>query len=154
MIASERVAEIRRLLAEGRLSQREIARLIGVSRGTVAAISTGKRAERQRPPSNWDYNPAAPSGPLRRCLGCGALVYLPCRLCRLRERMASGKISRHLDQPEEPLQVELTGAQEKRYRRLYARRRRRGVVESESGDAKHAVKERLHAQRESVNPES
>ena len=39
MIATTVVDEVRRLLREGRLSQRSIALRIGVSRGTVNAIA-------------------------------------------------------------------------------------------------------------------
>jgi transcriptional regulator with XRE-family HTH domain len=42
MIATTVVDEIRRLLRQGRLSQRKIASRIGVSRGTVNAIALGK----------------------------------------------------------------------------------------------------------------
>ena len=45
MIAPGIVAEIRRLLAEEKLSQRKIGRLVGVSRGTVAAIASGTRPD-------------------------------------------------------------------------------------------------------------
>ncbi len=44
MITATVVDEIRRMLREGRLSQRKIAVRIGVSRGTVNAIALGKRA--------------------------------------------------------------------------------------------------------------
>lgn len=82
MLAPGMVAEIRRLLAEGRLSQRKIARVTGISRATVGAIANGRRP---------DYPPRAtpelferPEGPPQRCATCGGMVYLPCRLCRVR----------------------------------------------------------------------
>ncbi len=78
------VDEIRRLLAEGRLSQRQIARRIGVSRGTVAAIASGRRripaGEASGPPGGY-----ARGKPVR-CPGCGARVHMPCLACWLRER--------------------------------------------------------------------
>lgn len=45
MIAPTRVAEVRRLLTEGMLSQRKIARLTSVRRGAVGAIASGRRSE-------------------------------------------------------------------------------------------------------------
>ena len=51
MIAPSIVNEIKRLLAEGKHSQRGIARMIGVSRGTVGAIARGTRP---------DYEPQGP----------------------------------------------------------------------------------------------
>ncbi|MGQ9576125.1 MAG: helix-turn-helix domain-containing protein [Thermoguttaceae bacterium] len=83
MIPPWRVAEIRRLLAEGKLSQRQIARKTGVSRGTVNAIARGKRQDRIRR-HEPDGQFAPPSGPLRRCPGCGGMVQMPCLLCHVR----------------------------------------------------------------------
>ena len=45
MIGEDTVAEIRRLLADGSLSQRKIAGLTHVSRGTVSAIASGRRPQ-------------------------------------------------------------------------------------------------------------
>ena len=50
MIATALVEEIRHMLREGRLSQREIAKRLGVSRGTVNAIASGRRREQVRRP--------------------------------------------------------------------------------------------------------
>ncbi len=78
------VEEVRRLLAEGKLSQRKIAKHIGISRATVGAIASGKRPDyKPRPPSDDDL--FRPTGPPRRCPGCGGMVHLPCRLCHVRE---------------------------------------------------------------------
>ena len=81
MIAPSEVEEIKRLLAEKRLSQRKIAVRLGVSRGTVHAIARGKR--RDRPPREPE-RPRRPAGPPERCPGCGGQVYMPCLLCRAR----------------------------------------------------------------------
>ena len=84
MIASQIIDEIQRLILSGSLSQRKIARRLGVSRGTVNAVARGKRpAPGQRP---CEDPLAAPSGPLVRCPGCGGLVRSPCLLCRVRAR--------------------------------------------------------------------
>jgi DNA-binding XRE family transcriptional regulator len=131
MIAAALVQEIRRLLAEGRLSQRQIARQLNVSRGTVGAIATGKRREVQRSAEQGKEDPLAPSGPPQRCPQCGGMVYLPCRLCHVRNELSRSKPSRSPDRPDQPLGIELTGAMWDRYQRVYARRRQRGGLDPE-----------------------
>lgn len=90
MIALEKVLEVRRLLDEGKLSRRKIARLTGVSRGTVNAIANGERglfgataadaADRLTPQRTTIAS---------RCPGCGGLVYLPCVYCQAQRYMAT-----------------------------------------------------------------
>ncbi len=84
MISPGIVDQILGLLAEGRLSQRKIARFVGVSRGTIGAIAKGHRPRPRRTEDRWG-EPIRPLGPPRRCNGCGGLVYLPCLLCRMRK---------------------------------------------------------------------
>jgi hypothetical protein len=81
MLSLKIVEEVKRLLDEKRLSQRKIATQLGISRGTVHAIASGKRGIHGRE-SNSDEEPA-PHTPVR-CVGCGARVYLPCVLCKAR----------------------------------------------------------------------
>jgi len=83
MIAPGVADEIRRLLGERNLSQRMIARRVGVSRGTVNAICLGKRPDTGKYHPRED-DPLIPAGPLERCPGCGGLVHMPCLLCRIR----------------------------------------------------------------------
>ncbi len=84
MIQHSIVDEVKRLLSEGKLSQRKIAKHIGISRATVGAIASGKRPDYvQRPPKEDDL--FQQTGPPRRCPGCGGVVYLPCRLCHVRD---------------------------------------------------------------------
>ncbi|NQU24563.1 MAG: helix-turn-helix transcriptional regulator [Candidatus Nealsonbacteria bacterium] len=94
MITVTVVSEIREMLAEGRLSQRQIARGLGVSRGTVNAIARGRRpdyaARRSRPSDDF----TAPSGPPRRCPECGGLVQMPCLACRVRQLQRCGHLGR------------------------------------------------------------
>ncbi len=90
MISVYMVNDIRNLLAEGNLSQRKIANQLGVSRGTVSAIACGKRHDytvrcRQRPHDDF-----APTGPVRRCPECGAMVLMPCLACRIRAMKREG----------------------------------------------------------------
>ncbi len=85
MIAPSMVKQVRDLLAERKWSQRKIAKMMGVSRGTVGAIASGKRTDHDRLPRVKPDEPDRPTGPPERCPGCGGIVYMPCRLCRVRE---------------------------------------------------------------------
>jgi hypothetical protein len=87
MLAEARVEQVAELVAEGRLSQRAIARLTGISRGTVGAISLGTRPRHLRPKSA-DDDLFRPLGPAVRCGGCGGKVQMPCLLCRVRALLA------------------------------------------------------------------
>jgi hypothetical protein len=89
MIAHALVGEIRRLLDEGVMSQRKIARRLGISRGTVHAIARGKRPDYLDRWDDVDDSPA-PAGPPLRCPGCGGMVLMPCLLCRLRKGLGIG----------------------------------------------------------------
>jgi hypothetical protein len=81
MLPHSIAAEVQRLLLEGRHSQRAIARLLGVARGTVRAIAAGRR------PFHPDANdgPDPDAGPPTRCRQCGGMVHAPCRLCSTRK---------------------------------------------------------------------
>ena len=85
MISNVAETEIRRLLAEGQLSQRKIALHVGVSRGTVHAMARGKRPEHLREIRHRRRSPLiTPTGPPRRCPQCGGLVQMPCLACQVR----------------------------------------------------------------------
>lgn len=97
MIASEKVLEIRRLLAQKQHSQRDIAALTGISRATIGAIAAGKRADYEEREARraadgdlWGES----VGPLVRCPGCGGRVHLPCRLCQVRIRQEQQRQTR------------------------------------------------------------
>lgn len=79
MLSNNVVEEIRRLLSEGKLSQREISKHLRVSRGSVTSVALNRRHE----PEPCD-DLALELGPPTRCPSCGGLVYLPCVLCRAR----------------------------------------------------------------------
>jgi hypothetical protein len=91
MLAPYQVEEIRQLLASGTLSERTIARRMGVSRGTVRSIAAGRRRDPVRSIQPWDEEPDQPLEPPRRCPTCGGLVYMPCRLCRMRKLIEKQK---------------------------------------------------------------
>jgi hypothetical protein len=82
MLSPAKVEEVRRLLARGNVSQRKIARLLDVSRGSVNAIASGKRPD--YPVKEPDEDDLRCWLPPVRCSGCGGMVYAPCRLCRVR----------------------------------------------------------------------
>ncbi len=84
MLALPVVEKIDRLLKEGKLSQRQIAERVHVSRGTVSAIARGRRAlfGRALEAEEMDSDPLLPA---KRCSECGFLVHLPCLVCRTRE---------------------------------------------------------------------
>lgn len=75
----EKVRQVKELLDSEELSQRKIAKQVGVSRGTVKAIACGARGLWSR-----DDPLVAPSDEAVeyiRCAGCGKLVTLPCHFC-------------------------------------------------------------------------
>jgi len=88
MIAPGIVTEVRRLLNQGLLSQRKIARALGISRGSVGAIASGRRPDYAPPAEEAEDEP---TGPPQRCPGCGAMVFAPCRLCRLQKQPRSSR---------------------------------------------------------------
>lgn len=86
------VREVERLLQSG-VSQRTAARTLGVSRGSVHAIATGKRARRD-PRRHAPEEPRIelPRGPLIRCPICGGLVRSPCLACQIRHLTGAKRI--------------------------------------------------------------
>ncbi len=83
MIEQSRIELVERLLADDKLSQRKIAKLAGVSRGTVAGIADGSRPDYSAQ-QVVESEVEEPTGPPIRCPGCGGRVYAPCHLCRVR----------------------------------------------------------------------
>jgi hypothetical protein len=122
MIAPSVVQEVKRLLAEGRYSQRKIARITGVSRGTVGAIASGKRPDYPPRASDAEGELEEPTGPPRRCPECGGLVYMPCRLCHARQVVAEGRIARLPTRSPQPLQLDLSEDHRARYEQMRLRR--------------------------------
>lgn len=85
MIAPTKIKEVQILIAQGEFSQRKIARMTGVSRATIGAIAAGKRPDYEERQRLRQLEAAEePAGPVERCPGCGGLVHMPCRLCRVR----------------------------------------------------------------------
>lgn len=83
MLPTALVHEIDRLVRDGKLSQRQIATHLNVSRGIVSAIARGRRGLYGKDPLD-DDSPLAPTSPPVRCPHCGYRVYEPCIVCRTR----------------------------------------------------------------------
>ena len=121
MIAPSLINEVRRLLAEGRYSQRKIGEMTGVGRGTVNAVARGKRPDYDEPRHTPEDGPEKPTGPPGRCKGCGGIVYMPCRLCRTRKLIGESANSRTAyrdKRPEEPLRLNLLDEHRARYEQV------------------------------------
>jgi hypothetical protein len=128
MIPPKIVAEVRRLLAERKLSKRKIAELTGVGRNSVCAIASGRRMDRE--PRAADE----PLGPPQRCPGCGGMVYMPCLLCSARQSAAEQPQSAPPGEPVEfgePLELELRPDHRARFEEIHTRRRELGEVETD-----------------------
>jgi hypothetical protein len=91
MLSPAVVQQVQQLLAAGCHSRRAIARMTGVSRGSISAIAHGTRTKRTR---LADDQPLHPAGPPRRCPNCGGMVYWPCRLCSVRAIAAPRRAQR------------------------------------------------------------
>jgi len=90
MLKSQIVLKILFLLKEKKFSQRKIAKMVGVSRGTVSAIALGKRKLTRYLSAQEGNKVVSPQGPPRRCPGCGAKTKMPCLACQLREKKEDG----------------------------------------------------------------
>lgn len=89
-IAENRIAEVKRLLAVGCYSQRQIARMTSISRGVISAVKLGRRRDRPRSRSEED-DANDMNGPKERCPGCGGMTTMPCRTCRDRQALAKAR---------------------------------------------------------------
>jgi hypothetical protein len=90
MHSIEIIQEIDRLLRRGDMSQREIAAQVGVSRGTVSALASGRRGLHGKHAD--DASPASQRSSARpvRCPECGYRVYFPCLICSARAHRLQG----------------------------------------------------------------
>ncbi|GAB6164259.1 hypothetical protein JCM19992_02590 [Thermostilla marina] len=144
MISAQLVRAVEALLRRGDLSHRQIAKRLGTSRQTVDRVAAGKhRACREELPTE----PVEPIA-VRRCPGCGAIATVPCRVCRLREMLAAGRLPKPVpahgkrrspgrgtaSERWEPLGVNLKGEHLRRYLEVRAAALVRGELEAESAD--------------------
>jgi hypothetical protein len=78
MLPLEKIIEVQRMLDAGDLSHRAIAKLAGVSRGTVDHLSAGRRGLVGR----LESEETEAARPTTRCPTCGGRVFEPCVYCR------------------------------------------------------------------------
>ena len=128
MIEPQLVERIEQLLAEDKLSHRKIARITGVSRGTIGAIASGRRRIRPKPMRFWEDDALVPDTPPERCPQCGSMVYMPCLACRTRKEMEKSPNLRALTranarQPFTPIGLNLKPAHQERYEEVRRWRR-------------------------------
>ncbi len=136
MLNNSIVMDVSRLLTERKLSQRKIAEVVGVSRGTVCAISSGKRPD-YPPRVPTEDESWKPTGPRERCPTCGGKVYMPCRACELRKLQASGKIARRCNHRSGGLlQLDLHPKHQQGYEEMHAKREKAELEKrvAEAGD--------------------
>ncbi len=117
MIPLQVVEEVRRLVAEGTLSLRKIARRVGVSRTTVGKIVSGRHVSFWLPRA--EQANCVPTGPRRRCAQCGALVDLPCLACHVRAAWPGARRLRR-EPAAEPLELNLKPEHRLRYEQIRA----------------------------------
>lgn len=85
MIPGYQIEQVEQLLQEGRMSQRAIARFVGISRGTVNAVALGRRPDYEAQAREAEAQKFRPARPTERCGHCGALLKIvPCVACRAR----------------------------------------------------------------------
>jgi len=84
MLEHQLVLRVVLLLSQKKYSQRQIAKMTGVSRGTVIAIAKGRRKLTLRKTEMKEKKNPLPRGEPRRCPLCGAMVQMPCLACTLR----------------------------------------------------------------------
>lgn len=126
MLSRHLADKVLQLLHEGKHSQRQIARLTGVSRGTVAAIARGEWHARYHPPLGEDGDTPPPP---TRCPDCGAIVTPPCLACHVRQLKRRGEISPLSGEVHGPLQLELHPSHHARYLEVRAAAMARGEGE-------------------------
>jgi predicted XRE-type DNA-binding protein len=95
MHSSAVIREIDRLIQQGVLSQRQISARLGVSRGIVSAVASGRRGMYGKD-SLKIHSPCVPETIPTRCPGCGYRVYLPCIICSIRAHQARQNLLKHL----------------------------------------------------------
>ena len=83
MIKNDIIRKILHLVKQGKMSQRQIAKRLGVSRGTVQAVAQGRRSEHIPAAIASAVTWIVPSGKPKRCPDCGSCVKMPCLACQL-----------------------------------------------------------------------
>lgn len=116
MLKPDVVAQAQQLLAEGRLSQRAIAKLLRISRWSITRIARGTRPDYEAIRLQKAAEASTPAGPTGRCPQCGRLTQSPCLACQVQARATLP--TREGDDQHGPIQIELVGSQRERYREI------------------------------------
>ena len=127
MISPALAEKVRSLLVDDKMSQRQVARLTGVSRATVKAIASGEWFERYRARHGCDNTTPT----LARCPECGAMVEMPCRACEVRRLKKAGRIRPLAATEDGPPRVELRGPEYARYLEVRAAALARGEPDAD-----------------------
>jgi len=101
MLALGLVNEIKRLIETKGLSQRQIAKRLGISRGTVSDVAKGRRRTHTKN-ADADRSVFSNESELTRCPSCGGKVYMPCLLCQIRSLKQQ---QRATGEPRQPSQL-------------------------------------------------
>ena len=129
MLDPEKVAAVKRLVAEGGRPQRKIARMVGVSRGSVQAIATGRRPDyethRLAEKRLQEAAEVLGTSPPERCPDCGGMACMPCRACHLK---ATHNVASTPPEPGNLSTLELRPADRKRYYEIRRLRQTNGVT--------------------------
>lgn len=131
MLNRYQVDKVQRLL-EQEHSQRAVARMTGISRGTVGTIANGRHAPKLKLLRDiQDEEAAEYCGPKIFCRTCGYMIYEPCGVCRAREYKRDHPQTADVDeQPPPPLGLELRPQHQRRYEKVRARRIKAGCLSS------------------------
>ncbi len=146
-LAVQHIRFLLKPVSEGKQpSQREIARLTGVSRGTVSAIALGRRPDYRLLPAQTvarDDSSDPLSGPHERCRACGCFVqaHVACRVCRarrVREALRKAGLRTRDDGPMQQLDLDLRPAEQSRYEDVHQRKLVAGNSEAEGAQSSPA----------------
>ena len=124
---------IRQLKAEG-FSQRDIARMTGHSRNTVADILGTPAGDDDARRREREARRQLAEAPPERCPGCGRKVTFPCALCLARNYRELKKRQSECQPREEPMDrrpppgIELHGSHDNRYQEVHDRKKQRGRI--------------------------
>jgi len=120
MLPDKRIKEVMWLLDAGKHSQRQIAKITGISRVVIHRIASGKRKLRPTVKNaTWDEDRY--KRPFERCPICGNRVQLPCIACIVKRL---DKEKTHRWERPEPLELALEDEHRKRYIKVKAWRER------------------------------
>ncbi len=89
MISRQDEGKVKRLLSKTTLSQRSIARVVGLTRYKVGRIARGEYDSENESES---ISVVTEKGSYRQCPICRAKVLMPCLACRVREIKRNGSV--------------------------------------------------------------